>query len=574
MYILFQEVRYKNFLATGNDWTTIKLDEHPLSLVYGLNGAGKTTFIDAITFALFGRAFRNINKPLLVNTINDADCVVEVTFKIGTRKYKVVRGIKPAIFEIWCDGVLRSQNAGAFDYQNHLEKEVLKFNFKSFKQIVVLGSKSFVPFMQLVAADRRAVIEDILYIQVFSSMAKTTKKKLDTVNEQFKEIQRDINVVNEKIELQKQNIDENTKRNQTKIDENLQEIENHLETVKKYQECIEKVQKQIDEIQINYTTETLAQLKVDQKKYLVVETKIVQNIERICKELNFFSGNDICPTCKQDIETSFKESTIKKHECKKNEMEQGFTDLSVRIANIAEQIAAFESMLKQISTYRNDISNKQTKISQILVWVKRFEEDNQKIQGLVFNEANSNAMLRTLEDQLVVLEEQKTEIYTRKRYLEVAANMLKDSGIKTEIIKQYLPIINGFINSYLSFMEFHVNFTLNEEFEESIMARHRDEFSYESFSDGEKLRIDLALLFAWRSVAKIKNSIDTNLLIMDEILDASYDISGIDDFFKLIRSMKDINIFIISPKGELILDKFEHIIKFEKKNSFSERIDA
>lgn len=574
MYIQFDKVRYKNFLANGNDWTEISLNERSLTLVYGLNGAGKTTFIDAITFGLYGRAFRNINKPLLVNTINDADCIVEIFFRIGNKSYKVVRGIKPAIFEIWCDGVLRNQNSGVIDYQNHLEKEVLRFNFKTFKQIVVLGSKSFVPFMQLVAAERRMVIEDILYIQIYSSMARTTKLKIGVVEKEYDDIQRNIDIVKEKIALQNRNINDNAKRNRSKIDENVLEIEKYRETVANYKQCLLKSETDLDTFQQQANTEVLNHLQKERSSFTVLHTKIEQNIERIGKELDFYDNNDVCPTCKQTIEHSFKTDTMHKHECKVTEMGMGRDQLGTKLSEIEDKISKIETVLKQISQLKSEMSNKQTKIAQIQTWVKRLEEENEKIQNQVFDEGNCNELLKTFEEEMVTLEEQRWIVYEKKRYFEVAANMLKDSGIKTEIIKQYLPIINGYINSYLSFMEFHVNFSLDEEFEESIMSRHRDAFSYESFSDGEKLRIDLALLFAWRSVAKKKNSIDTNLLIMDEILDASYDISGIDDFFKLIRSMVDINIFIISPKGELILDKFSHIIKFEKKNSFSERIDA
>lgn len=573
MYINFQKVRFKNFLAVGNDWIEIVLDENPLTLVYGTNGAGKTTFVDAITFALFGRAFRNINKPLLVNTTNDSDCLVEIEFQIGTKQYKIVRGVKPSIFEIWCDNVLKKQT-GAIDYQVYLEKEVLKFNFKSFKQIVVLGSKSFVPFMQLVAAERRAVIEDILYIQIFSSMAKTTKQKISVAEKEHDEIQRTIDVVTEKIALQNHNIRENTSKNQSKLDENRIECLNHLEVIATYKICILKLQEQIEILRKTYDQSILVSMKEEVKNFSILQTKINQNSNRLSREIVFFTDNDICPTCKQTIEISFKEEKITKHNCKQNEMNEGLNQLNSKIETIHKKIADFEFYLEKIRQHKAEIDNKQTKIDQLEIWIKRLKDENEKIKNLVFDEANSNIMLQQFNEQILVLEEKRSTVYEEKRYLEVASSMLKDSGIKTNIIKQYLPIINNYINSYLSFMDFNVNFTLNAEFEESIMSRHRDEFSYESFSDGQQLRIDLALLFAWRSVAKFKNSIDTNLLIMDEILDASLDINGVDEFFKLIRSMKDVNIFIISPKGELILDKFDTTIRFELKNLFSEKIDG
>ncbi len=573
MFILFKTVRYRNFLATGNDWTEIKLNENPLTIVYGVNGAGKTTFIDAITFALFGRAFRNINKPLLVNTINDGNCIVEIEFQIGNKHYKVIRGIKPTIFEIWCDSKLRDQK-GAIEDQNYLEKEILKFNFKSFKQIVILGSKSFIPFMQLVAAERRSVIEDILYIQIFSSMAKTTKQKLSSKEEELKEIRRSINVVEEKIYLQKKNIEDNTRKNQSKIDDNDKEIQEHLINIGLYETCIVETTEKMVELQNQFNKDVLRKQKDDHKKYTVLHAQIDQNLDRIQKELVFFTSNDTCPTCKQTIDVDFKNGKIAKHACKSKELDEGLHQLNRKLVETLGKIGDTETALQNITKLQHEINNKQSKISQLQVWIKRLEEENVKITNQVFDEANSNQLLQQFNEQLVMLLKEKEDIEEKIRYLEVAASMLKDSGIKTNIIKQYLPVINNYINSYLSFMEFHVNFTLNEEFEESIMSRHRDEFSYESFSDGERLRIDLALLFAWRAVAKLKNSIDTNLLIMDEILDASYDVSGVDDFFKLIRSMVDINIFIISPKGELLLDKFQHSIKFEKKNSFSEKVDA
>ena len=540
--------------------------QHERTLICGDNGAGKTTLLDALTFVLFGRAFRNINKPLLCNTVNDQDCVVELIFLIGKISYLIRRGIKPNIFEIYINGKMVDQNAGIYDYQDYLEKNILKFNLKTFKQIMVLGSKSFIPFMQLTAADRRVVIEELLDIQIFSAMAKVTRNKLDHLRDTIKELEKDISVTNEKITLQKQNILNNTTLNQSKIATNNQTIQTDKETITTLtnrnvllMDTIKNIQpKEIDAVSTNLT------------KMQKIHAQLSQNLTKNKKDHNFFNNNDNCPTCKQQIDLLFKQAELDRIDIKQLELHDGLTKLEALMNHAHNTITKTNQILQQILQHQTEIDLNRVKVQQLEEWNKKLEVENIQLQQMTYDAETNDLQLQKFFASLNDLNMTLSHHKDAKKYLELAGMMLKDGGIKASIVKQYLPIMNNYINKYLSFLDFFANFTLNENFEESILARHRDKFAYESFSDGEKLRIDLALLFAWCSVAKTKNSVDTNLLILDEIIDSSLDNQGIDDFFKLLSAVKDTNIFVISPKGDILVDKFDHVIRFEKRQNFSE----
>lgn len=563
-------VRFKNFLATGNHFTEIQLDKSPTTLVTGSNGSGKSSMICAITFALFGKAFRNINKPMLPNSINQTNCLVEIEFDIGSKSYKVVRGIKPTIFEIYCDNELKDQDSRSKDYQKYLEEDILKLNFKTFKQIVVLGSKSFVPFMLLPAADRRAVSEDILDIQVYSLMSKIAKQRISLNEDAIKDIEREIKVLNEKIQLQKNNIESNTKKSKDKIRHNEQEISSYLNRIQMLNTNIEILEVTIAELQSSLVD--LTELKTKKSQLSKFETKIEHKIDLLKRENDFFSNNTVCPSCKQTIDEKTKENTISKNQCKHDDLKNGFEKLQEQLELVSNEISRVNAVNEKIWSYHQDIGNHRTQIKQIETWIKKLEKENNDLENIVFDEEHCNSVLNEFKTKLENVKIKKDELVDEKRYLDITGALLKDTGIKTAIIKQYVPIMNNYINKYLSYMDFFVNFTLNENFEETILSRHRDQFAYENFSEGEKLRIDLALLFAWRSIAKAKNSIDTNLLILDEIVDGSIDNQGFEDFLKLIKTFPDSNIFVISPKGDPLIDKFDETLRFAKKQNFSELV--
>lgn len=567
MFISFKTIRYKNFLAVGNSWIEIQLDKHEKTLICGENGAGKTTIIDALTFALFKKAFRNINKPLLVNSITQEQCEVEVEFEIGTVEYKVRRGIKPEIFEIYKNGKLINQTS-VYDYQDVLEKQILKFNFKTFKQIIILGSKSFVPFMQLPALDRRIVIEELLDIQIFSQMAKITRNKLDVKRDLIRDLESAIKVLEEKIDLQLANLQTNADQYQGIIDTNLQTITNGQTIINQLEQENSDANMQIFHWQGLVGDQSALQTQLTKLQQL--QFSIQQNHTKTKKNITFFENNDECPTCTQTITDAFKKSSIKEHSDKLTEFNMGLDQIQKHISSVINQLDANGKILTTIAQLQTNIQVNTQKINQQKAWQTQLEVENSNLQIKIFNLETNDTNLKILQDDLNLKRNALDIEKNLKRHLEYTASLLKDTGIKTNIIKQYLPKINACINHYLSLMDFNVNFSFNETFEESIMARHRDKFAYESFSEGQKLRIDFALLFAWRAVAKLKNSVDTNLLIMDEVIDGSLDNLGIQDFFTLISNMKDVNMFIISPRGDVLEDKFEHVIKFGLVNDFTE----
>ena len=567
--IIFQTIRWKNILSTGNTFTEIKLNKSTNTLIIGHNGAGKSTILDALCFGLFGKPFRKINKPNLVNSINNSNAVVEVEFTIGKKQYKIVRGIKPNLFEIYCNSILVNQDARAKDYQDFLEKSILKFNFKSFTQIVILGSASFVPFMQLSPADRRTIIEELLDIQIFTSMNGLIKERMATIKESTTKTKYALELVNEKILLQEHNIEEHKKNNDEEIAKKKQEIEDNQLIVSKLTKDIELINKHIEKL----STKITDKLDVEKrnKKFVQLEAKMSSTYLKVEKDIDFYVHNNDCPTCKQVITPEWKDSQVEEKQNKKTEIETALKTITDEMAKLTARTNEITAVNKHITEHNNEIVKHNSTITAVNNYIVKLNKEIKELSERKDNLTDVNEKLKELRSDLANLEKEQENLSVDKHYHEYAASLLKDNGIKTKIIKQYLPIINKFVNKYLKAMDFFVNFNLNENFEETIKSRHRDEFSYSNFSEGEKMRIDLALLFTWRQIAKLKNSTNTNLLILDEVFDSSLDTVGTDEFLKLIHEMgQDTNIFVISHKGDQLFDKFRSIIKFEKKNNFSQ----
>jgi len=567
--INFEKVRWKNFLSTGATFTEISLNHSPNTLIIGHNGAGKSTILDALCFALFGKPFRKINKPQLLNSINTNDCVVEVEFTIGTKQYKVIRGIKPNTFEIYCNGSLVNQDAKAKDYQEHLEKFILKLNYKSFTQVVILGSASFVPFMQLSPADRRAIIEDLLDIQIFSSMNSVVKDKMSEFKDTLTKIKYDINLTQEKINLQKQNIEEHKQHNDEEVQRKRDEIVTNQSQMAKLIDDNEKIQKHIDILSKKIGNEKTS-LESKSKKLLQLEAKVENNIKKNKKDISFYEENDNCPSCKQDITEQWRKLQVREISEKVGKQKTGLEEIKTEIDSISKRMAEVSEIIDNVSKHNSQIVSNNSTVISIRKYIDKLNREINELSSKKLNLEGDNEKLVEFKNQLVELNKSHEELLTEKMYYEFSATLLRDTGIKTKIIKQYLPIMNKLINKYLTAMDFFVNFNINENFEETIKSRHRDEFSYANFSEGEKMRIDLALLFTWRQIAKLKNSTNTNLLILDEVFDSSLDTVGTEEFLKLIHEMgSDTNIFVISHKGDQLFDKFRSVIKFEKKNNFS-----
>ena len=567
--IKFEKVRWKNILSTGNTFTEILLNKSPNTLIIGNNGAGKSTILDALCFGLFGKPFRKINKPNLLNSINQQNGVVEIELAIGKKSYKIIRGIKPNLFEIYCNGDLLNQDAASRDYQEVLEKSILKLNYKSFTQVVILGSASFVPFMQLSPGDRRLIIEDLLDIQIFSSMNGLVKDKMSLIKDSTQKLKYDLDLTAEKITIQKQHIEENKKQNDVEIKKKQDEVKLSIDQSFGLQRDIELIQKHIDVLNSKITDKLAVEKK--STKLLQLESKLESRVKKLDKEVSFYNENDNCPTCRQGIESSFRKDQLKTLGQNKEEVNKGLIEISTQISDTNKRIEEIQSYLKHIQAHNNEIVKHNSTINAINKYVTKIQKEIEELTTHKNSLEDDNESLKTLKQKLSDLLSEQKELSTEKHYYEYAANLLKDGGIKTKIIKQYLPIMNKLINKYLTAMDFFVNFNINESFEETIKSRHRDDFSYSNFSEGEKLRIDLALLFTWRQIAKLKNSTNTNLLILDEVFDSSLDAVGTEEFLKLIQDMgKDTNVFIISHKGDQLFDKFRSIIKFEKKNNFSQ----
>lgn len=566
--IVFQSVRWKNFLSTGNAFTEIELIRSTNTLIVGHNGAGKSSILDALTFGLFGKPFRKINKPQLVNSINGSNTVVEIEFSIGKKQYKIVRGIKPNVFEIYCDSLLVNQDAKVKDYQEHLEKFILKLNYKSFTQVVILGSASFVPFMQLSPADRRAIIEDLLDIQIFSSMNTIVKNRISTIKDEQKTIDYTIKLVIEKINLQKQNIEDNKKNHLVEIDKKVKEITDNDEYLNKIAKDIALIQKHNQQLSDQIADKTTVSTR--NNKLLTLQSKFEDSIKKLNKEISFYENTDNCPTCQQAISEDTKGKHVTEKYLKIAEIGSASTKLEEEIENVYKRLEEIDKIQKHITAHNSEIIKLNTQVTSVNTYNAKLLKEIEELKSRTTSNDNDDEKLKVLNAELQESMNVAEQLSIDKQYYEFSASLLKDTGIKTKIIKQYLPVMNKLINKYLTSMDFFVNFNLNESFEETIKSRHRDEFSYASFSEGEKMRIDLALLFTWRQIAKMKNSVSTNLLVLDEVFDSSLDGVGTEEFLKLLNSLdNNTNVFVISHKGDQLFDKFRSIIKFTKKNNFS-----
>ena len=564
--IKFKTVRWKNLLSTGNTFTEIELTRNPSTLIIGENGSGKSTILDALCFGLFGKPFRTINKPQLVNSINGSGLLVEVEFTVGSRNYKVVRGVKPNVFEIYNNNKPLNQEANVRDYQKILEQQILKLNYQSFTQVVILGSSTFIPFMQLKARHRREVVEEILDIQIFSLMNMLLKIKLKDLQEELVSTDNRYELTTEKISLQENYIDDLKKNKDKLIKTKKESIENNTNVIQSRTSDREELE--------NANATFLEQIK-DQQQVEQKETKLKDFRATLAEKhkshssmLDFFDNNADCPTCQQHIDEMFKEEMTSQQKQEVKKYQTGMDKMK-------SELSSTKQRLKEIKEIADKIRDNQLSIAQLNTSIVELEKFNTKLETEI-QSFNGGGVSKTDTDKLKNLKEEHKKIdgerqsaKEERNYVEAAKIMLQDTGIKTKIIKQYLPIMNKLINKYLTSMEFYVNFTLNENFEETIKSRYRDEFTYASFSEGEKMRIDLALLFTWRAIAKMKNSANTNLLMLDEIFDSSLDNTGTDEFLKILNTLAGENVFVISHKQDVLVDKFRSTIKFEKVKNFS-----
>ena len=565
--IVFEKVRWRNFLSTGNAFTEIDIGKSPTTLIVGSNGSGKSTLIDALTFALFNKPFRKIKVAQLINSINQKDGLVEVEFSIGASKYKIRRGIKPNIFEIYQNNILVNQDAHSKDYQQFLEKQILKLNYKSFTQIVVLGSSSFIPFMQLPAPHRREVIEDLLDIQIFTRMNDILKVEMTTLAQNFKDTEKDLDVVIQKRDLQEQYIgrlDEQRKKSAHEINDKISKSKKNIDG---YQRDITDLQEQIDTLQKGIIDEEVVSKRL--KKITSLQDALEKNKGRIAKDITFYLENDECNTCKQSIDPAFKTKILDARQDKAKEIELASIELDNKFNDVNNRINEIVDTQNKITQIQYNINSLNANIQAENRSIDSYNIDITKINE-VENSEEEHVKLQDYREEENKLRDEKTKLNDERYYAEISGNLLKDTGIKTKIINQYLPVINHYVNHYLQSLDFFVQFNLDNSFKETIKSRHRDEFSYASFSEGEKLRIDLSLLFTWRTIAKMKNSTNTNLLILDEVFDSSLDNNGTDEFLKILNTMaKGINAFVISHKGDILIDKFSNTLKFEKANNYS-----
>ena len=565
--IVFHYVKYKNLLASGNYWTTIRLDDKKNTIIIGQNGSGKSTLLDALCLGLFGKGFRNINKPLFVNSINEKDCLIEISFTTGGKDYKIIRGIKPNVFQIFQDEVLLNQEASVRDYQEILERSILKFNFKSFTQIVILGSASFVPFMQLSAADRRIIIEDLLDIQIFSVMNSTLKDKISVNKTLISDKKNRADMIGQKYDLEKKHLDSQKVNNEDKI----VEYENDL---KKTQEIIDSLSIEINEL-ISKSNDIQEELKPKIeteaiiKRLNKIEATVEGKISGFKKDLKFFNINNSCPTCEQVIDSEFKNNKIELINKEVLTMDDGLVKLRDKLKQEQDKLNTFLLRQKELYNLQLIISSHNSSIRENSKYIDKLNIQINKLKESISTNEYTDTNLISIKTELDGVKEELKEHIEDRAYYDISTLLLKDTGIKAQVIKQYLPIINKLINKYLTTFDFFVNFNLDESFKETIKSRHRDDFTYNNFSEGEKTRINLSILLAWREIAKMKNSAHTNLLILDEIFDSSLDDIGIDYLLSILHSMEDININVISHKGDVLYDKFDAILQFEKTKNFS-----
>ena len=565
--IYFKTLKWKNFLSTGNQYIEINLQKAPSTLIIGTNGSGKSTFLDALCFVLFNRPFRDIKKEQLVNTINNADCEIQVTFSVGTKNYKIIRGIKPNKFEIYCNDVLLNQDASNVDYQNTLEQNILKCNYRAFCQVVILGSSSYEPFMHLRARYRREVVEEILDIRVFSHMDLLLRTKQGELSKAVVDVKHRYDLMTEKYHLQRKHFEQIQTRDNSDIENKKQQLEENKKYDEQYNEQLQKLNEEIISTKEHLKEKEEIDKKANQLSKL--EAKIETNLLNHKKNLEFFQENENCPTCTQQLEPAFRGEKIAFEKGKITTLEDGLKDLLNEIIKTETRINEMAKVSEKISNLNIEIAKVNASITEINRHSNRINDEIIRLENEKKNTDNIETQLDLLKAELEQVNIEKEKVVEEKKYIDIAREILNDTGVKAKIIKKYLPIMNQLINKYLQAMDFFVNFHLDEEFNETIKSRFRDTFVYNSFSEGEKLRIDLALLFTWRTIAKMKNSTNTNLLILDEIFDSSLDTTGTEDFFKILKELSNENTFIISHKGDIMFDKFINIIKFEKYKNFT-----
>jgi len=565
--IIFEKIRWKNFLSTGNQFTEVELNKESTTLIIGNNGAGKSTILDALTFVLFGKSFRKINKPQLINSTNEKDCLVEIEFTIGSTNWMIRRGIKPNVFEIYRNDSLLDQNASAVDQQKYLEQSILKMNYKSFTQIVILGSSNFVPFMQLNASSRREVIEDLLDIKIFSSMNNILKEKIRGIKDNIRTLELKKESISEKVQMQENFIEEIETRGKENISYKEHKIASILTEENDLMNACEGMNEELSSLEQRLEVNVGATEKL--RKLGNLKGKISNKVSTITKEHKFFSQNTVCPTCTQDIEESFRLNKIEDAQNKAKELQSGYKDLEEAIKKEEERERHFIVLSKEITSLTHGISQNNTKIAGCQRQIRDLESEIQRITEQLANRTAENEKLDTFRENLATAYKDLSVQKDLIQYHDFSYSLLKDSGVKSKIIKKYLPLINQQVNRYLQMMDFYINFTLDEEFNETVQSPIHEDFSYSSFSEGEKQRIDLALLFTWREVAKFKNSTNTNLLILDEVFDSSLDGFGTEEFLKIIRFViTDVNVFVISHKTGME-DRFADVMRFEKVKGFS-----
>lgn len=567
--LYFKTIRWKNFLSTGDKFTEILLDRSPSTLIVGQNGAGKSTLLDALSFSLFGKPHRDINKPQLINSINGKNCVVEVEFEVGGVAFKIVRGIKPAKFEIWQNDMMINQDSNSRDYQKFLEQNVLKLNHKSFHQIVVLGSSSFIPFMQLKTNHRREVIEDLLDIQVFTKMNQVLRERSAKLKDELVQLNNQLETLSETTELQRKHIRsiENINAEQAEIKRlSIQDKNTNIEEL----QCANFALTEFVTDNLDAVTDKLRSLNNKKTKLETYRFQINTNIKKVVADAKFYTENDVCPTCTQAISDDIKTAKLNDSKTKAQELRTGQEQLDASMSDVEESIIETEKLQQEVLGAQSTISANNSAIAVLQREISKIEKEITELNTTSEDLNEAKNKLVELINNKDILGEKKLTLTEQRTYHEVISEMLKDSGIKTKVIKQYLPVMNKLVNQYLQVLDFFVSFNLNESFEETIKSRHRDDFTYSSFSEGEKQRIDLALLFTWRMIAKMKNSASTNLLVLDETFDSSLDNDGVDNLMKILNTLdENTNVFIISHKGEILEGKFRSKIEFVKQNNFS-----
>ena len=566
--IVFKSVQWKNFLSTGNSPNKVSLNKSTTTLIIGKNGEGKSTILDALCFSLFGKPFRNINKGQLVNSINGKGCSVEVEFDINGKEYKIIRGIKPNVFEIWQDGEMINQDAASRDYQKILEQQILKLNYKTFTQVVILGSASFVPFMQLPSSQRREVIEDILDIRIFSTMNQLLKEKVQETKDAIATIENEISTAKTKVDAQTQLIKTITEAKTSAIESIVSKISANSSEILHAEGEIQSILSEINTLKASIADKENVSEDIDKAKS--IRSKLLQKIETCEHNTEFFSEHDVCPSCSQDIPEEYKEGIIKDLNSKLLDNNTKIGELETILTNLNEKLSQINKVVGQITDKNIELSTRNSTVTLLNKQIKELEAETERVKSDTTNLDEEKGKLKDLAKEAIGKIGQKTQLQEQRNLEDVANILLKDTGIKTAIIREYLPIMNKLINKYLQAMDAYIHFELDEAFNESVKSRFRDDFTYASFSEGEKMRIDLAILFTWRQIAKMKNSVNTNLLLLDEIFDSSLDTAGTDYFLNLMNQFgENSNIFVISHKGDQLFDKFRSVIKFEKRNDFS-----